>query len=97
MMDNPAFVQKLSSQLRSQLEANGLTAEVKFETVMGTKMFRFYVISDGFADMIHSERQSLVWRIADQALEPSEAIKISMIMTLTRDEFGDSEPVVKTG
>ena len=60
-------------------------------------MFRFYVVSDGFADMIHSERQSLVWRIVDQALEPSEAIKISMIMTLTREEFGDVEPVVKVG
>jgi len=96
-MDGPAFVQKLKSQLRSQLQENGLSADVRVEQVTGTKMFRFYVVSDGFASMIHSERQSLVWRIADQALEPSEAIKISMIMTLTREESGDSEPVVKAG
>jgi acid stress-induced BolA-like protein IbaG/YrbA len=96
-MDSPAFVQTLANQLRSQLQENGLLADLRVEQVTGTKMFRFYVVSDGFADMIHSERQSLVWRIVDQVLEPSEAIKISMIMTLTKEEFGDCEPVVKAG
>lgn len=96
-MDNPTFVQKLASQLRAQLAENGITAVVNCEPVTGTKMFRFYVVSDGFANMIHSERQSVVWRIVDQVLAPSEAIKISMIMTLTPDECGDSEPATRTG
>ena len=45
---------------------NGLRAETTFEPVIGTKMFRFYVVSDGFAQMMHSERQSIVWRIVEK-------------------------------
>lgn len=62
-MDSPAYIQRLADNLGAQLAENGLVTEVNWEPVVGTKMFRFYVVSDGFANMIHSERQSLVWRI----------------------------------
>jgi hypothetical protein len=97
-MENvPAFVQTLTQALTNQLANNGLTAEVSSEPVVGTKMHRFYVVSDGFAEMMHSERQSVVWRIADQALDPSDALKISMILTLTHDEIDDSKSAAKVG
>jgi hypothetical protein len=97
MAEAPAFVQQLASALTTQLEQNGLSAETTFEPVIGTKMFRFYVVSDGFAQMMHSERQSIVWRIVDKALDQSDALKISMILTLTHDELGDSQSAANVG
>jgi len=91
MEDKPAFVRTLANALVNQLASNGLSAEVSCEPIPGTRMYRFYVVSDGFAEMMNSERQSLVWRIVDQALQPADAIKISMILTLTHDELGESQ------
>jgi hypothetical protein len=93
----PPFVQQLVSALATRLEENGLNAEITFEPILGTKMYRFYVVSDGFAQMMHSERQSIVWRIVDKALEQSDALKISMIPTLTHDELGDSQSAANVG
>ncbi len=65
MEDKLAFVQTLANALANQLASNGLTAQVSCEPVPGTRMYRFCVVSDGFAEMMNSERQSLVWRIAE--------------------------------
>lgn len=97
MADTPAFVQHLAGALTTQLQENGLIAEITFEPVLGTKMYRFYVVSDGFAEMMHSERQSIVWRIVDKALNESDALKISMILTLTREELGDTQSAANVG
>ena len=67
----------------------GVECEIKIEPVAGTRMYRFFVISDGFAALEHSERQTVVWRIVDKALPQSDAVKVSMIMTVTRAEFGE--------
>jgi hypothetical protein len=32
-----------------------------------------------------------VWRIAERAVSPADQIKISMILTLTPDEFGQEQ------
>lgn len=74
-----------------------MRAETTFEPVIGTKMFRFYVVSDGFAQMMHSERQSIVWRIVEKALNQADALKISMILTLTHDELGESQSAANVG
>lgn len=92
MEDKLAFVQTLANALANQLASNGLTAQVSCEPVPGTRMYRFCVVSDGFAEMMNSERQSLVWRIANQALLPTDALKISMLLKLTHDEMGESQP-----
>lgn len=89
MADIPAFVQNLIDALTKNLGEAGLECEIRIEPVAGTKMYRFFVISDGFAAMQHSERQTVVWRIVDKAIPQSDAVKVSMIMTLTRAEFGE--------
>lgn len=89
MADTPAFVQNLVDAFQKNLGEAGLECEIKIEPVSGTKMYRFFVISDGFGAMQHSERQTVVWRIVDKALPQSDAVKVSMIMTLTRVEFGE--------
>lgn len=89
MADTPAFVQNLVDALQNNLAEAGLESEIKIEPVPGTKMYRFFVVSDGFGAMQHSERQTVVWRIVDRALPQSDALKVSMIMTLTRAEFGE--------
>jgi len=45
------------------------------------------VIAKKFKSMRPSERQDLVWRIADQVLVPDEQLLVSMILTLTPDEL----------
>ena len=48
--------------------------------------YRVTVVAPQFKALKHSERQSLVWRIAERVLSPNEQLRISMILTLTRDE-----------
>ena len=91
MASAPVFVQNLVDALQKNLGEAGLECEVTIEPVEGTRMFRFFVISDGFGAMQHSERQTVVWRIADRSLPDVDAMKVSMIMTLTRAEFGEGE------
>lgn len=89
MTDIPVFVQTLRDALVARLGDVGLQCEVEYEPVQGTKMYRFFVYSDGFAEMGYTERQSLIWRITENALPPHDAIKVSMILTLTPDEVGE--------
>jgi hypothetical protein len=44
------------------------------------------VFSPQFKDLGHSERQNLVWRIAEKELSQEDQMRISMILTLTEDE-----------
>jgi hypothetical protein len=47
------------------------------------------VVAAGFKKLWHSERQELVWRIANRALSRDEDLRISMILTLTPEELGE--------
>lgn len=85
-MSHPPFVNTLIEALSANLNEAGLDSEIQVESVEGTRMYRFFVISDQFGKLNYSERQNLVWRIVDKALPQSDAIKISMIMTLTGEE-----------
>lgn len=89
MTDTPTFVQTLADALVRNLKDAGIDCEVRQEPVQGTKMYRFFVVAEGFKAMQHSERQTVVWRIVDKSLQPSDAVKVSMIMTLTPEEFGE--------
>lgn len=87
-LTTPPFVERLREALEKGLKDSDIPAEVSYERAGRTKLYRFSVIADRFSDLGHSERQDLVWRIAQQAISPSDQIKISMILTLTRDESG---------
>lgn len=84
--DPPAFLRRLTKALVEDLKAGGIVAEVASEPVRTTKLHRVMVLAAKFKALKHSERQNLVWRIAEQALSPDEQLKISMILTLTPDE-----------
>lgn len=90
MTDTPTFVQTLTDTLERNLREAGIDCKVRQEPVQGTKMYRFFVVAEGFKQMQHSERQTVVWRIVDKAIQPSDAVKVSMIMTLTPEEFGET-------
>jgi hypothetical protein len=85
---NPPFVAELKEALGSELKQVGITAKVSFERVPATKLYRFGVLARKFKTMPHSERQNLVWRIADRTLPAEKQIRISMILTLTPEEAG---------
>lgn len=82
----PAFVGRLAKALVEGLRAAGIAAEVDSEPVPTTKLHRVIVLAPKFRALKHTERQDLVWRIAERALSPEEQLRISMILTLTPGE-----------
>lgn len=84
----PPFVVKLKKALQDRLKKAGIEAKIESEPVEGTKLYRFIVLARKFKSMSHTERQGLVWRIAEQELSPEENLLVSMIMTLTPAETG---------
>ena len=85
----PSFLTRLKSALVSTLGANGIRAEVDSEPVPTTRLYRVAVRAPKFEMLKHSERQNLVWRIAERAISPDEQMRISMILTLTPEEAGE--------
>lgn len=83
---SPAFVDRLKKAIVDGLKIAGIPAEVDSEPVPTTKLHRVIVLAPKFKALKHTERQDLVWRIAEQALSPDEQLRISMILTLTPDE-----------
>jgi hypothetical protein len=81
-----ALLERLQSALIAGLKTGGISAEVDIEPVEMTKLHRVTVLAPKFKKMMHSERQDLVWRIAEQVLTPEEQLLISMILTLTPAE-----------
>jgi hypothetical protein len=82
----PPFVTQLRNALVEDLAKAGVRAKVEIEPVPTTKLHRIYVFAPEFRVLKHSERQDLVWRIADRVLEPNQQLLISIIITLTPDE-----------
>lgn len=82
----PTFLTRLKKALIDDLAAQKIKAEVYTEPVPTTRLHRVTVVAPKFKALKHSERQGLVWRIAEQALSPDEQLRISMILTLTREE-----------
>ena len=77
----------LTDALEDALRRVGIDGEVSHEPVPQTRLRRFTVIAKKFKGMRPSERQDLVWRIADQVLAPDEQLLVSMILTVTPDEL----------
>jgi hypothetical protein len=80
----------LADVLKEDLEKVGIECEVEYESLRPTKLFRLYVISDDFEHLRYSERQLLVWRIAEGTLNSDQLRRISLILTLTEDEMADA-------
>ncbi|HEV8608070.1 MAG TPA: hypothetical protein VGQ99_22230 [Tepidisphaeraceae bacterium] len=82
----PAFLAQLRNALVDDLAKAGIHARVELEPVATTKLHRIFVLAPEFRALKHSERQNLVWRIADRVLDPDQQLLISMIITLTPNE-----------
>ena len=83
----PGFVERLCTALRKELRSVGIYATLTSEAIEGTKLYRISAVAKKFEALRHSERQDLVWRIAEQTLQPDEQLRISMILTLTPGEL----------
>jgi hypothetical protein len=86
------FARRLEKHMEEQLAKAGLDADVIVEAVPSTKLHRVYVIAKEFEHLTHSERQDLVWRLANEVLTPDEGILISIIYTLLPVDFEDLIP-----
>lgn len=82
----PAFLTQLKTALVEGLSVGKIKAAVQAEAVPTTHLYRVTVVAPQFKALKHSERQSLVWRIAERALSPEDQLRISMILTLSCDE-----------
>lgn len=82
----PDFVERMKKALIDDLKAIGIDADVDIERIPTTKLFRLTVLAPKFKNLRHSERQGLVWRIAEKTLSWEEQLRISMILTLTEEE-----------
>lgn len=88
----PQYVDHLMQQLESGLRSVGISAKAEWEPVGGgTRLYRIWVTARKFREMGYSERQSLVWRIAEKALPDNRLVHVSMILTLTPDEAKDAD------
>lgn len=82
----PDYVNRLKTALVQELQERGIHAEVDSEPVPPTKLHRVFVYAPEFQAMWHSERQDLVWAIAERVLSPEEVLNVSMILTLSPEE-----------
>ena len=83
----PGIVTQLKEGIVDGLHTAGIEAEVAVQPVKTTRLYRVTVLAAKFKALKHSERQNLVWRIAERALpSPEDQLRISMIWTLTPDE-----------
>lgn len=83
----PAYVRKLIEALQKSLAAAGIRAEIEAEPAPYTRFHRVYIVAPKFKALTPSERQDLVWRIAQQVLTPEEQLRISMLLTVTPQEL----------
>jgi hypothetical protein len=84
----PYHVDKLTRVLRTRLGLAGINAEVGSQPIPATKLYRIIILAPEFKAMPQSDRQSLVWRIADSAIPVDKQLLISSILTLDPGEVG---------
>jgi hypothetical protein len=84
------LAKKVKSVLIKDLLVAGIHPKIGISPVPGTKLIRVNVIADEFSKLRPSERQDLVWRILSAVLTHDQQIRISMVLTLTRDELAGS-------
>ena len=84
----PELIGRLLDKLVKDLSAVNIHVQTGAEQIPGTGLYRVYVIGKKLAALRPSERQDLVWRIANQELDQKEQLRISTIFTLTPEEMG---------
>ena len=77
-------------ELKNQLNSVGIEAQVTRENIEGVPMSRIFVVAEKFHALQPSERQSLVWRIAERVVPYPGSLKITAIYTLTPDNYAPS-------
>lgn len=87
----PGPIQHLITALHDGLKKAGIKAIIDSEKVPQTKLHRILVLADQFEQVPPSERQSLVWRIAQNVLTFDQQLLVSGIWTLTSEEAGMTE------
>lgn len=85
----PGWVCNLLASLRKDFKSVGISVEAGAEKVPGLRMYRVNCVSKQFAKLQFSERQSLAWRIAKNAVGQDRLMRVTMILTLTPAELGD--------
>jgi len=83
------FVDQLKDALVEGLGNVGIDADVRMEPVPTTRLYRVFVVASNFKPLKHTERQNLVWRMAERVLSPENQLRVSMIVTLTPEEAGE--------
>lgn len=87
---NPAVVDRIADCIFEHLEDVGIQdANIWWEPLPPTRLYRIGVVSQAFAILFHNEQQSLVWDALETNLLPPDLSRISMVLTLTPEENED--------
>ena len=78
----PDYVGKLEAEIQKAFPGS----RIWHESVRKDR-YRVLVVSKKFERLGHPERQRVVWNIADSALDKSDLLKVSMILTMSESEY----------
>lgn len=78
----PLYVNKLEAEIQKAIPGSRIWHEW-----VRKDRYRLIVVSKKFERLGHPERQRKVWDIADKALDKSDLLKVSMILTMSDSEF----------
>lgn len=87
------FADELQAVLVKDLRQAGIHARVVVEPVPNTRLHRVLITAKQFADLEPAERQDLVWRIVNAHFQPDQHLQISMMVTVTSQEWKEIQGV----
>lgn len=82
----PKYISQLADHIRDGLKKLGIRSQVTYEKVSGTNLYRLEVIAAKFKPLWFSERQNLVWKIADKFLTEKQNMRVIAIHTFAPNE-----------
>jgi hypothetical protein len=79
----PAFLQRLTDTFAREMPGS----DVDVEKVGSTNRYRLAVVWSGFPKRNQLRRQDKVWKLADEALDREELLRISLILAFRPEEL----------
>ncbi|MEK6832975.1 MAG: hypothetical protein AABY32_02915 [Nanoarchaeota archaeon] len=80
------IINQVKDALYNGLLSAGIESKIKSEKIKNLNLYRIIVMAPKFKKLDYSERQHLVWRIADRILTDDNYLLVCSIFTLTEEE-----------
>jgi hypothetical protein len=91
------FQIKLTRVLQQALHSAGIKDPTIDVEPAALGKVRVWIVSDDFEALTTSDRQDIVWRALEKHFDPSDLVRISMVLTFTARELGTGVPLSAKG